>query len=107
MSSKAKVTQHETQQQKLELRSVKKKNLFKSKGPTSKNVAVTSPSKRQLKDEVTKKRAEKKPSEFARQIFHGTLSVHYRIVLTKEDLELLKLFDHNRDYGPCIGTFLQ
>ena len=25
-------------------------------------------------------------------------------MLTKEDLELLKLFDHDRDYGPSIGT---
>ena len=27
-------------------------------------------------------------------------------MLTKEDLELLKLFDHDREYGPCIGTYV-
>ena len=24
-------------------------------------------------------------------------------VLTQKHLDLLKLFDHNRDFGPCIG----
>ena len=101
MSTKTK-TRPEAQQQKLGLRSVKKKNLFKKKDTTSKSTVAKSPGKSQVKDEVAIKQAEKK-SEFALQFFHGTRSLYSHVVLTKEDLELLRLFDHNRDYGPCIG----
>jgi len=33
-----------------------------------------------------------------------TVCLYTGVALTREDLELLKLFDHNHDYGPCIGT---
>lgn len=101
MSAKTK-TRPGAQQQKLDLRSVKKKDLFKKKDATSKSIVTKSPRKTQVKDEPAIKRVEKK-SEFARQFFNGAHSISLSIVLTKEDLELLRLFDHNRDYGPCIG----
>ena len=62
MSTKTK-TRPEAQQQKLGLRSVKKKNLFKKKDTTSKSTVAKSPGKSQVKDEAAIKQAEKK-SEF-------------------------------------------
>ena len=58
MSTKAKTTQ----QRKLDLRSAKKKKLFKKKGTTSKYESVISPDN-SLKDEGTKTRNKKKIGE--------------------------------------------
>ena len=100
MSSKVKT---EAQQRKLDLRSVKKKNLFKKKkDPTSNYAPVVSPGE-SLTDRATKQEVKKKLGEFSLQFSWQALTVCLWTVLTEKHLELLKLFDHNRDYGPCIG----
>ena len=72
MSAKAKTTQ----QRKLELRSAKKKNLFKKRGTAQNYLPVISHDK----DETTKARVKKEIGEFARQFSFsrgfGTLYFH-------------------------------
>ena len=75
MSTKTK-TRPGAQQQKLDLRSVKKKSLFKKKDATPKSIVVKSPNKTQIKDEVAIKRVEKK-SEFARYFFMALVPFVY------------------------------
>ena len=72
MSSKVKT---EAQQRKLELRSVKKKNLFKKKrDPTSKYAPVVSPGE-SPKDGATTKEVKKKLGKFSLQFSWQALTV--------------------------------
>jgi len=90
-------TKATTKQRKLELPSAKKRP-FKKKGAPIKDSLPKETTRKDLVDSESFGILYKF-SQYERTLYNFLMLD----VLTQKHLDLLKLFDHNRDFGPCIG----